>query len=138
MHHDYSILLVDDDPDLRSSLRRGLRGSEFQVTEAGDAVSALKTLEIATFDVIISDFSMPGMKGLELLHQVRMLYPHMVRILLTGEFDVQLAARALNEGAAHRFLLKPWDRVDLIGVVRLAQRTVPRTRAPAVAERGTG
>lgn len=125
MHHDYTILLVDDDPDVRGSLRRGLRGSEFVVTEASDAASALQLLAVRRFDVIISDFTMPGLSGLELLHQVRMRYPATVRILLTGEFDVHLAARALNEGAAHRFLLKPWDRVDLIGVVRLAQRTVP-------------
>ncbi|HUH01671.1 MAG TPA: response regulator [Kofleriaceae bacterium] len=125
MHHDCSILLVDDDPDVRASLRRGLRNSEFAVTEAPDGESALRALAAASFDVIISDFSMPGLSGLELLHQVRMMYPDTVRILLTGEFDVHLAARALNEGAAHRFLLKPWDRVDLLGVVRLAQRSMP-------------
>jgi DNA-binding NtrC family response regulator len=125
MHHDYAILLVDDDPDVRSSLRRGLRNSEFSVTEASDAESALQALAVGSFDVIISDFTMPGQSGLELLHQVRMMYPDTVRILLTGEFDVHLAARALNEGAAHRFLLKPWDRVDLLGVVRLAQRSMP-------------
>lgn len=125
MHHDYAILLVDDDPDVRGSLRRGLRNSEFSVAEAPDAESAIRALALGSFDVIISDYSMPGRSGLELLHQVRMMYPDTVRILLTGEFDVHLAARALNEGAAHRFLLKPWDRVDLIGVVRLAQRSMP-------------
>ncbi|MBL4635295.1 MAG: two-component system response regulator, partial [Kofleriaceae bacterium] len=45
---------------------------------------------------------------------------NMLRILLTARADVHLAVRALNEGAVHRFLLKPWDHVDLKGIVRMA------------------
>jgi response regulator RpfG family c-di-GMP phosphodiesterase len=99
-------------------------------------VAALEALAQREFQVIISDSSMPGMKGLELLHQVRMLYPNVLRFLLTGEHDVELAARALNESAAHRFLLKPWHRVDLLGIVRLAQRSIPCSSAPPMAARG--
>ena len=127
MKKTHTILLVDDDPDIRASLRRALHDTEYRVIEAGSGEHGVEFLQSeSVIDVVISDFSMPGMNGVDFLHQVRMRRPDALRVILTGELDVQVAARALNEGAAHKFLLKPWERVDLINTVRIAQRTVPR------------
>tara|TARA_R110002096_G_scaffold44526_5_gene120079 strand:+ start:9983 stop:10300 length:318 start_codon:yes stop_codon:yes gene_type:complete len=100
--------------------------------EAGDGVDALALLKKTPCDAIISDFNMPRMNGLDLLTQVRIMYPGMLRILLTARADVHLAVRALNEGAVHRFLLKPWDHVDLKGIVRMALHSMqsPVTKQP--------
>ncbi|MCP4448792.1 MAG: response regulator [Myxococcales bacterium] len=120
MEDNYSILLADDEPDIRRALKRSLHVPGYSMHEAGDGVDALALLKRTPCDAIISDFNMPRMNGLDLLTQVRIMYPNMLRILLTARADVHLAVRALNEGAVHRFLLKPWDHVDLKGIVRMA------------------
>jgi len=120
MVNNYSILLADDEPDIRRALKRSLHMPGYTMYEAGDGVEALEVLKTTHCDAIISDFNMPRMNGLDLLTQIRIMHPHMLRILLTGRADVHLAVRALNEGAVHRFLLKPWDHVDLKGIVNMA------------------
>lgn len=120
MADDYTILLVDDEPDLRRALRRALDTPGYTILEAEDGVGALEVLKARRVDCIISDYNMPRMNGMDLLTQVRISQPQIVRILLTARADVHLAVRALNEGAVNRFLLKPWDHIDLKGIVRMA------------------
>jgi DNA-binding NtrC family response regulator len=117
-----TILIVDDDADIRAALRRALRGSEFAVIEAPDGATGLAVFRTNPIDVVISDYEMPGMDGLDLLQRVRLHDPRVLRILLTGRADVQVAMRALNEGAVNRMLLKPWEQVDLLGTLRIAAR----------------
>lgn len=129
MNDNYSILLVDDEPDVRKALKRSLHVPGYIMHEANDGVEALALLKTAPFDAVISDFNMPRMNGLDLLTQVRIVYPNMLRILLTARADVHLAVRALNEGSVHRFLLKPWDNVDLKGILRMALHSVQASGA---------
>ncbi len=117
---DREILIVDDDEDLRAALRRELTIAGYQCREAGTAVEALQMLARRPIDAIVSDFEMPGMNGLDLLQRVRLLRPRVYRILLTGHANVDMAARALNEGSVNRFLFKPWNRVDLRGILEMA------------------
>jgi len=114
------VLIVDDDPDLRAALRRELCGAGYDCAEAGDADEAMAVMSDQLIDAVVSDYDMPGMNGLDLLQRIRLGHPHVFRILLTGRADVEMAARALNEGAAHRFLLKPWNRVALSGILEMA------------------
>ncbi len=125
----YSILIVDDQSDLRAALRRHLKKGGHSVTEMPDATCALTYLNEHEVDIVVSDYEMPGLTGLEFLNQVRIRWPNVLRILLTGKADVHLAVRALNEGAAHRFLLKPWKELSLLGTLELAMRT--RSMRPA-------
>jgi CheY-like chemotaxis protein len=113
------ILIVDDDPEIRAAVRRSLRGPDCTIYEASDGVDAMVIVRNRPIDAVVSDYEMPRMNGLDLLQQVRMTRPDVLRVLLTGQADVQLAMRALNEGAADRFLLKPWDNVDLRGILRV-------------------
>ena len=130
MVEQYSILIVDDEPDIRSALRRTLKTPGYTLYEASDGVEALEKLKENPVDAIISDYNMPRMNGLDLLTQVRIMTPAVLRILLTARADVHLAVRALNEGSVHRFLLKPWDHVDLKGILRMALHTMGPSRAP--------
>ena len=124
-----SILVVDDDDEVRKALCR-LLGADYEVLQqAPNAKVALALLEAHPVDVIVTDYDMPGMSGIELLQHVRLRWPDTLRVLLTGRADVHLAARALNEGAAHRFLLKPWTRFDLVGILQMATHS----RAKSVA-----
>lgn len=103
-----SILICDDDPDVRASLRRTLRGHD--VAEAGSPHEALELLKCRTFDAILSDFALgTAQDGLDLLQHVRLGFPHVLRFLVTGNQDLEVAVRAVNEGAVHRYFGKPWD-----------------------------
>lgn len=129
----YTILLVDDEPDIRSALRRSMYVPGYTIHECGDGIEALEYLRSHDVDAVVSDYNMPRMNGLDLMTQVRILRPEMLRILITARADVNLAIRALNEGSVHRFLLKPWDHIDLRGILQMALHTM-RPRAAARTE----
>jgi response regulator RpfG family c-di-GMP phosphodiesterase len=101
------LLLVDDEPNVIEGLTRRLR-REYQIFFAYDGAQALKVLdEQGEMHIIISDMRMPIMNGAALLADVCKLYPDMVRILLTGQTDLEPAIAAVNEGQIFRFLMKP-------------------------------
>ena len=101
------ILLVDDDPMLLAGLKRQLR-REFQVVTACDGPEALSMMSSSgPFSVVVSDFRMPGMNGIELLSRVKELNPDTVRMMLTGSTDLSTAVQAVNEGNIFQFHLKP-------------------------------
>lgn len=107
-----AILICDDDPAIRSAMRRTLRG--YTVAEAGSPREAIEMLRSGCYDVVVSDFSLDAdTDGLDLLQHVRVSYPGTIRFLVTGNRDIEVAARALNEGAVHRYFQKPWNDVTL-------------------------
>jgi FixJ family two-component response regulator len=102
-----TVLCVDDDACLLQGVAAVLR-RRFDVTIAHGADEALNVMQTAgPFAIVVTDMRMPGLDGVALLKQTRVLYPDTVRILLTGESDVADAARAVNEGEVFRFLTKP-------------------------------
>ena len=118
------VLIIDDDDEVRTAVRRSLHMPGCTVHEACDGPEGLKLLADVEVDAVVSDFNMPGPNGLEVLAEVRELQPAALRVLLTGNADVHLAVRALNDGAIHRFLLKPWDHFDLRNILRTSIRTM--------------
>ena len=113
------VLIVDDDAGVLAALTRLLRTSQIAVLTAGGGERALAVLEAEApaISVIISDYDMPGMNGVELLRAVRLRWPAVVRVLLTGRADLPTAARAVNEGQVARLFVKPWDPVELQGQI---------------------
>jgi response regulator RpfG family c-di-GMP phosphodiesterase len=111
------VLLVDDDQSIRSALRRVFRKNNFNVIEADGGHAALNLLENEMVDVIVSDQRMPGMTGTELLSKVKESFPHVGRIMLSGQSDFDDLCDAINEASVYRFLSKPWDEKQLINVV---------------------
>jgi CheY-like chemotaxis protein len=107
---------------------RTLRGHAIQ--EAGSPREALDLMKTDTFDAIVSDFSMDAeADGLDLLQLVKLQYPNTVRFLVTANRELEVATRALNEGAVHRYFLKPWNDEKL----RTALEIVTATRNPDAA-----
>jgi CheY-like chemotaxis protein len=103
-----TILICDDDPDIRTAMRRTLKG--FVIAEASSPREALDLLKTAEFDAVLADYSMgTESDGLDFLNHVRVLYPNTVRFLVTGNREIEVAARAVNEGAVDRYFLKPWN-----------------------------
>ncbi|MDD3268286.1 MAG: response regulator [Syntrophomonadaceae bacterium] len=101
------ILLVDDEENIISAYKRVLhRKFEFFAAQNGhEALSILR--ENGPFAVIISDYRMPEMDGIQFLNQARLFFPDTVRIMLTGQADMQAAIDAINQGNIFRFLNKP-------------------------------
>lgn len=104
-----TILCVDDEPQILSSLKRFFRRARYNVLIANDGTEALQVLEKEKVDLIISDMRMPEMTGAELLAQSAQRWPDIMRILLTGYADVESSIAAINEGRIYRYLSKPWD-----------------------------
>jgi len=110
----HNIMLVDDEEYVLNSLKRSLRREGYGLVSFTGALEALAYLEEKnTIDMIISDHRMPSITGLEFLIEVRKKYPDIIRILLTGYADMEVAIRAINEGKLYRFLTKPWKDEEL-------------------------
>lgn len=115
-----TVLLVDDEENILSSLRRVLRNERYLLLAANNGVAALELLEQHEVDLIVSDARMPGMDGATLLAQVQQRWPKCLRILLTGYADITTTVKAINEGQIYRYISKPWDDDELRLIIRQA------------------
>ncbi|WP_018151892.1 HD domain-containing phosphohydrolase [Leeia oryzae] len=115
-----TILIVDDEVNILSSLRRLIRPLGYQILTAESAAMGLSILEEEPVDLIISDMRMPNMNGAEFLKQVKERWPSIVRILLTGYSEVSSTISAINEGGIYRYLSKPWDERELLHTIAQA------------------
>ena len=113
-----TLLLVDDEPGILSSLRRLLRPSGYAIHTAESGKAGLEILERESIDLVISDMRMPEMDGAHFLEQVRIRWPATMRLLLTGYADVSSTIDAINRGEIYRYIAKPWDDADLTLIVR--------------------
>lgn len=111
------VLFVDDEPRVLEAIRRMLfdRAHSWEIETATSGEEALALLEASAFDVVVTDMRMPGMDGSALLAEVRVRYPSMSRIVLSGHSEQEHALRAL--GTAHQFLSKPCSAKVLTEVV---------------------
>ncbi len=124
------VLVVDDDPAVRDSLRRVLEHAGHSVSEAGSGQEALDTLEGKRVDAVLLDLSMPGMDGLDALVQIREMAPDTGVIVVSGEATVANAIKAGQRGA-YDFIEKPPDRVRLLEVLAEAAHVTRLRRAAA-------
>ncbi|WP_164885203.1 EAL domain-containing protein [Rubrivivax rivuli] len=118
----HTVLLVDDEENILSALKRLLRRDGYHILTASSAAEGLQRLAETEVDVIVSDQRMPGMSGVEFLRRAKELYPHTVRMVLSGYTELQSIIDAVNEGAIYRFLTKPWDDQHLRAHVAEAVR----------------
>ncbi|HXG18064.1 MAG TPA: hybrid sensor histidine kinase/response regulator [Methylomirabilota bacterium] len=123
------VLLVDDEPLITTTLKRVLRKEPYDICTANSGAEALQILARKPVDVIVSDERMPGMSGSEFLAVARQQYPDTVRIILTGQANLEAAIRAINEGAICRFLTKPCKEDDLTFAINEALRQKIQERA---------
>jgi len=101
------LLCVDDEQNVLDSFRRLLR-KDFDLNTANSGVDGLRLMEQnGPFAVVVSDFKMPGMNGVEFLTKAKEIDPDTIRIMLTGQAEENTAAKAINDGRIFRFLYKP-------------------------------
>jgi EAL domain-containing protein (putative c-di-GMP-specific phosphodiesterase class I)/ActR/RegA family two-component response regulator len=104
-----TLLLLDDEPSIRASLKRLFRVDGYHILSAETAEQAFDMLAMNEVQVVISDQRMPCMNGTEFLSRVKNLYPGTIRIILSGFADLESVLNAINRGEIYRFYTKPWD-----------------------------
>ena len=120
------LLFIDDEEGVRRSLKRALRKEPYRIFTANNGQAGIDLVEqyLATIAVVVSDYKMPGLDGLETLARIASMNPEITRILLTGYATMNSAIRATNEGL-DGFLTKPFDNVELR---KRIQETIIRKR----------
>lgn len=113
------ILIVDDEPNMRNILGTVLREEGYDIRIAADGIIALQLLKEAPADIVISDMRMPKLNGMELLREVKRLYPDSEVIMVTAYGTVETAVAAMKAGA-YDYVLKPWETNDEI-ILRVAK-----------------
>jgi len=103
-----TLLLVDDEPHILSTLRRALRREGYRILSATAPAEALRLLEVEPVDAILSDHKMPGMSGLDLLAAAARRRPAVARLLITG-WPHEIPRERLAELGICALIPKPWD-----------------------------
>ena len=122
-----SILVVDDDPEMRALLLDVLRNEGYDVAEAKDGTEAVLALRARQFDLILMDKNMPGPSGLDLLPGFRRVCPDSQIVLMTAFGDVPSYMEAVEKGAAE-YLFKPFRMEELKAAIAKALQNEPGSR----------
>jgi two-component system NtrC family sensor kinase len=113
-----TILCVDDEKSIRHALRRVFLDEPWELLFAASGQEGIEVFRDHHVDLVLSDFRMPGIDGVEFLKRAKEINPDCMRIVLSGYADINLIVEALNEGEIYRFVGKPWNDEELLHNVR--------------------
>lgn len=134
-----AILFVDDEAHVLKAMKRFSRGKPWQAFTAGSGDEGLKLLSEKSVEVVVSDMRMPGMKGDVFLSKVKEQHPNIIRILLTGQADLESLENAINRAGIYNYINKPWDDNLLLevlkGSLRLREAERERIRLEALTKK---
>lgn len=115
-----TLLVVDDEANVLRSLKRLFFDSDYKVLTAESGAEGLDMFKKHLIHLVISDFRMPEMDGVEFLTKVKEGYPDIIRIVLSGYADVAAIVSAINEGHIYKFIAKPWNDQELLTTIMRA------------------
>jgi response regulator RpfG family c-di-GMP phosphodiesterase len=130
-----TLLIVDDEEQILSALKRALRREDYEIVAAESAAAALRILDERPVDAILSDQKMPGISGVQLLAQAAKRRPDAVRMLITG-WTEEIPVERLREVGIRAIVTKPWDDAKLKATLRQALG-VAREPSPSKVDSGT-
>lgn len=114
---EHNILVIDDEINILRAMRRTLRETGYRILTASDAETGLRRISEEDIAVVISDYLMPGMTGIDFLSRVKEMSPTTERILMTAHGDLNTAIDAINRGGIFRFIVKPWSDEALLNAI---------------------
>jgi two-component system probable response regulator PhcQ len=114
----YTILVVDDEELFIEYIQRVMSDEHYNVITAASAQEGLDILEKQQVSMVISEYEIPLMNGLEFLEKVRIIYPNILTVMVTEHADIDLAIKAINEAGVYKFLLKPLDDIDFKNMIK--------------------
>ena len=117
---EYTVLVVDDEVNVQKALRRLFLDTDYKLIMASSGFEGLERLEKEPIQLVISDYRMPEMTGVEFLAKVKADYPDTIRMILSGFADVEAVVEAINQGEIYKFLAKPWNDQELLSTVKRA------------------
>lgn len=117
MKHDFRILVVDDDPELREAIQELLLREGYHIEESSSGKDALSQFRSASFDLVLTDMVMPEVGGIELLKKIKELKEEVPVLLITGHSTIEDAVEAIKLGAED-YIAKPFDNVELLKAVK--------------------
>lgn len=116
------IMLVDDEVNVTAALRRaiarGMKAEKLLVECFDDPHAALARASETDFAVVVSDYRMPSLDGVEFLKRFRVMQPEAVRLILSASNDVEALLAAINQAGIFRYILKPWEDQEFCWVMR--------------------
>ncbi len=107
------VVFVDDEKAILDSITRVFRNEPYKIYTFDDPATAIEEIHVIEPAVVISDRMMPTMDGSEFLEKIRVRWPAIVRIMLTGHSDIDATIAVINKGHIFRFINKPWNKAEL-------------------------
>jgi DNA-binding NtrC family response regulator len=114
----HTILVVNDEELFIEYIKSMLSGESYNVITASSGKQGLEILKKQRVNLVISEYKIPLMNGLEFLEKVKIIYPDILTVMVTDQADINLAIKAINEAGVYKFLLKPWDDIDFKNTIK--------------------
>jgi DNA-binding NtrC family response regulator len=114
----HTILVVDHEESFIEYIQRMMSDENYNLITVASGQEGLDVLEKQQVSMVISEYEIPLMNGLEFLEKVRIIYPNILTIMVTDHADIDLAIKAINEAGVYKFLLKPLDDIDFKNMIK--------------------
>lgn len=115
-----TILVVDDDELFLEFIQRMLSDDSINIITATSGKQGLEILKKQEVSMVLSEYRMPLMDGLEFLGKVKIIYPEVLTVILTAQADIELVIKAINDVGVYKFILKPLDDTELKIMIKSA------------------
>lgn len=112
-----TVFFVDDEKNVLNSIKRLFRRSNLDIFVFQDPFEVFKAASENNPAVVVSDYRMPEMSGVELLEKISILFPSSIRIILSAFTDIAITEAAINKSTVNLFISKPWDEEELLSEV---------------------
>ena len=114
----HTILVVDHEESFIEYIQRMMSDENYNLITVASGQEGLDVLEKQQVSMVISEYEIPLMNGLEFLEKVRIIYPNILTVMVTDRADIDLTIKAINEAGVYKFLLKPLDDIDFKNMIK--------------------
>jgi DNA-binding NtrC family response regulator len=111
------ILLFVDDEEINLLLFKMSFSGHYKIITTDSPLKALDMIKENDIKVVISDYKMPNMNGMELIREIKKLKPEIICVILSGYFETEVS---IEREMIYKYVMKPWDKIDLIKIVNSA------------------